>query len=52
MALTIYTKDEDEKLIEAIKIKAIKEKTSVSETALQLLKMWVDGKIKLNGRPK
>lgn len=48
MALTLYTKPEDDKLIEDVKIKALKEKLSVSEITLQLLKRWVDGDIKIN----
>jgi len=49
MALTIYTNSEEDKLIEDAKIKAIREKTSVSVATKQLLRMWVEGKIKLNG---
>jgi hypothetical protein len=48
MALTLYTKPENEKLIEDIKIKALKEKLSVSEVTLQLLQRWVKGDIKLD----
>jgi hypothetical protein len=48
MPLTLYTKPGDDKLIEDVKIKAVKEKLSVSEVALRLLKMWVRGEIKIN----
>ena len=48
MALTLYTKPEDDKLIEDVKIKALREKLSVSEITLQLLKKWVDGDIKID----
>lgn len=48
MALTLYTKPENDKLIEDIKIKALKEKLSVSEVTLQLLQKWVKGEIQID----
>ena len=45
MALTLYTKPEDEDLIKKAKIKALNENLSVSEVALKLLKKWIDGEV-------
>lgn len=47
MPLTLYTKNEDKPLIEEMKIKALKEKTSLSEVAFHLLRMWVRGEINI-----
>ena len=47
MALTLYTKSSDEKLIERVKLKVLREKSSVSEVTLKLLRLWVDNKIKI-----
>lgn len=49
MPLTLYTKPDDVKLIEKAKIKALKEKLSVSEVVLTLLQKWVNGELKING---
>lgn len=47
MALQLYTKDTDKALIEEMKIKAMREKTSLSEVAVILLKKWYSGELKI-----
>jgi hypothetical protein len=45
VALTLYTKPEDDNLIKEAKIKALNENISVSEVTLKLLKKWIDGEV-------
>ncbi len=54
MALQLYTKEADKDLIEEMKIKAMREKTSLSEVAFSLLKKWYSGELKIekSGDPK
>jgi len=47
MALQLYTKETDKDLIEEMKIKAMREKTSLSEVAVILLKKWYSGELKI-----
>jgi len=47
MALQLYTKEADKDLIEEMKIKAMREKTSLSEVAFSLLKKWYSGELKI-----
>ena len=50
MALSLYTRPQDDKIIEDLKIKSLKEKTSISDVTMKLLKMWLKGEIKLDNK--
>jgi hypothetical protein len=50
MALSLYTRPQDDKLIEELKIKTLREKTSISDVTMKLLRMWLNGEIKLDNK--
>ncbi len=50
MALSLYTRPQDDKIIEDLKIKSLKEKTSISDVTMKLLKMWLNGEIKIDNK--